>query len=113
MQFCMDLPLQERSRGAAFTTVEGELQISSKPSVRLVSRWMKNVEGEEDQQANSVVEQSVHSIFEKNQGLVVCPYPVKDIKACIKGAWMQNQLKNHHAVIFILKDDKGLAIDLP
>ena len=30
MQFCMDLPLQECSRGAAFTMVEGELQISSK-----------------------------------------------------------------------------------
>ena len=30
MQFCMDLPLQECSREAASTMVEGELQISSK-----------------------------------------------------------------------------------
>jgi hypothetical protein len=33
---------------------------------------MKNVEGEEeDQLANLVVEQTVHSIFEKNQGLAM------------------------------------------
>jgi KaiC/GvpD/RAD55 family RecA-like ATPase len=44
------------------------IMADSKPSVRLVSRWMKNVEGEEeDQRANLVVEQIVHSIFEKNQ----------------------------------------------
>ena len=89
------------------------IMADSKPSVRLVSRWMKNVEGEEeDQLANLVVEQTVHSIFEKNQGLAMCPYPVKDIKAGMKGAWMQNHLKNSHAVIFILKDGEGLAFKL-
>jgi hypothetical protein len=72
------------------------------------------VEGEEeDQRANLVVEQTVHSIFEKNQGLAMCRYPVKDIKAGMKGAWMQNHLKNSHAVIFILKDGEGLAFNLP
>lgn len=74
---------------------------------------MKNVEGEEDQQANLVDEQTVHSIFEKYQGSVICSYPVKDIKAGMKGAWMQNHLKNHHAVIFILKNGEGLGFNLP
>jgi hypothetical protein len=69
------------------------IMADSKPPVRFVSRWMKNVEGEEDQQANLVDEQTVHSIFEKYQGSVICSYPVKDIKAGMKGAWMQNHLK--------------------
>jgi hypothetical protein len=88
----------------------------SKPPVRLVSRWMKNVEGEEDQQANMVFEQTVRSNFsnfERYQGSVMCPYQAKDIKAAMKGAWMQNHLRNHHAVIFILKNGDGLAFNLP
>jgi MEDS: MEthanogen/methylotroph, DcmR Sensory domain len=85
----------------------------SKPPFRLVSRWMKNVDGEEGQHANMVVEKRVRSNFERYQGSVMCPYQVKDIKAAMKEAWMQNHLRNHHAVIFILKDGEGLAFNLP
>jgi hypothetical protein len=75
---------------------------------------MKNVEEEEeDQQANMVFEQTLRSNFERYQGSVMSSYQVKEIQAAMKGAWMQNHLRNHHAVIFIFKDGEGLAFNLP
>jgi hypothetical protein len=85
----------------------------SKQPIRIVSRFIRNIESEEDKLANMFVERTVHSSFEKYNGSFMCPYPVSNIQSAIEGAWMQNHLRNHHTAIFIFKGDKGLAIDLP
>jgi hypothetical protein len=88
------------------------IMAESKPPVRIVSRFIRNIDSEEDKLANMFVERTVHSSFEKYNGSFMCPYPVSNIQSAIKGAWMQNHLRYHHTAIFVFKGDEGVAIDL-
>jgi hypothetical protein len=93
--------------------LEEELLSKSMSSVRIVSRFIRQVQNDEEKVANMFVERTVHAAFEKYNGSFMCPYPVDDIKSAIEGEWMQNHLRNHHAAIFVFKNGKGLALDLP
>lgn len=81
-------------------------------SFRIVTRFIRKVENDEEKEANMFVERTVHAAFDKFPHSVMCPYPVEDIKSIIGGKWMQNHLRHHHAAFFVFKNGKGLALDL-
>lgn len=82
-------------------------------SLRIVTRFIRKVENDEEKEANMFVERTVHALFDRFPHSVMCPYPVDDIKSVIDGEWMQNHLRNHHSAFFVFKNGKGLALDLP
>ena len=82
-------------------------------SLRIVTRFIRKVENDDEKEANVIVERTVHALFDRFPHSVMCPYPVDDIKSKIDGEWMQNHSRNHHAAFFVFTNGKGLALDLP
>lgn len=106
---------REHPEGLAAGIEDLRNQLWTKPdsSFRIVTRFIRKVENDEEREANMFVERTVHAAFDRFPHAVMCPYPVEDIKTMIGGKWMRNHLKNHHAAFLVFKSGKGLAINLP
>lgn len=72
----------------------------SKPPCRLVGRLSGAMT--EDQAARSLdIERYVQAKFVSSLGSVVCSYGVKEFDVLNRGQWMVEELRNHHAAIFV------------
>ncbi|MBA3977282.1 MAG: MEDS domain-containing protein [Nitrosopumilus sp.] len=83
------------------------------PPFRLVTRFIGEINTKEQIATNLVLEQIIHSKFNKFQGLVLCHYDVNEILPHTHGLWLESILKNHHSAIFITQTDgEGIAFDI-
>lgn len=84
-----------------------------KPPIRLVSRYIKEVEAEEDARANMLVESLTHSCFHDFKGLMLmCPYPVDRVAYQVSVEWFLNHMQHHHVAVFAPKTFEGSALVL-
>ncbi len=83
------------------------------PPFRLVIRMIDKVNTEEQIRSNLAIEQYYHSIFERFDGLVLCPYDVSHNPTNTNGKWVETILENHHSAIFITGTTvEGIAFDM-
>jgi DcmR-like sensory protein len=85
-----------------------------KPPIRLVSRFIKTVENENDARANMQVERTLHSSFFENfPGMFMCPYPIDKVPSQFDVEWFLNHMQHHHAAVFAPKsfEGSGLVLD--
>jgi hypothetical protein len=83
------------------------------PAFRIVSRSTKIIDTRSERQRNIEAERTRHEGFSKYHGPFLCSYHVRNIKLEMKGKWMRSHLKNHDAVIYILRGGETLAFNLP
>ncbi|AIF82613.1 MEDS: MEthanogen/methylotroph, DcmR Sensory domain [Candidatus Nitrososphaera evergladensis SR1] len=85
-----------------------------KPPIRLVSRFIKEVESEDDARANMLVERTIHSRFfdDYQGGLFMCPYPVDKVPSQVRAEWFLNHMQHHHAAVFAPKYFEGSGLVL-
>jgi len=81
-----------------------------KTPVRLVSRFIRQIESEDDIKTNMMFEQKIQSAFDgrltegffgnfnKFEGSFICPYHISP--SDFHSEWAINHIKNHHDVIF-------------
>lgn len=84
---------------------------AKKPPIRLVSRFIREVESEEDARANMLVERAIHSSFEF-PGLFMCPYHIDRVPHPVRVEWFLNHMQNHHAVVFAPRSSEGSGLML-
>lgn len=85
-----------------------------KPPVRIVSRFIRTVESENDAMANMLAERAIHShFFDNYRGLFMCPYPIGKVPDEVRAEWFLNHMGHHHAAIFAPKsfEGSGLVLD--
>lgn len=84
-----------------------------KPPIRLVSRYINEVEAEEDARANMLVESLTHCSFHEFEGLMLmCPYPVDKVAHQVRTEWFLNHMQHHHVAVFAPKSFEGSALVL-
>jgi len=100
---------------AGLEQIRHELFDGIKTPVRIVSRFIRQIESEDDIKTNMMIEQKVQSGFDghttdgfwgnfnKFEGSFICPYHISPNN--FHAAWEINHIKNHHDVIF--SDEHG------
>jgi len=95
---------------AGLEQIRHEIFDGIKMPVRLVSRFIRQIESEDDIKTNMMFEQKIQSAFNgqitegffgnfnKFEGSFICPYHVTDND--YHAEWAINHIKNHHDVIF-------------
>jgi len=95
---------------AGLEQIRHEVFDGIKTPVRIVSRFIRQIESEDDIKTNMMIEQKVQSAFDghltegffgnfaKFEGSFICPYHVSP--SDFHSKWAINHIKNHHDVIF-------------
>ena len=95
---------------AGLEQIRHEVFDGIKTPIRLVSRFIRQIESEDDIKTNMMFERKIQSAFDGNltegffgnfnkfEGSFICPYHISP--SDFHSEWMINHIKNHHDVIF-------------
>ena len=92
--------------------IKDRILADAKPPFRIVSRMVPESNTEEQIAAIIEIEHNDHITFNKLQGSLLCPHPVKRIETGKHGEWLVSLLQNHHTAIFAPRSGKGIAFNM-
>ena len=85
----------------------------SKPPFRVVSVLVPEINSDAQMAAALDIERNCHSSFSNLQCSWLCPYDLGNIEDSRKETFMDQVMRNHHAVITASKLGLGIAFDVP
>ena len=88
-----------------------KLTANTKPPYRIIGRCIEDITSEEGVKAQLVIENLVHSQFEKYKNSILCIYPVYDIEKTKRPQWLSKLITNHHNLIFATEPLKSVSFE--
>ncbi|MBA3750103.1 MAG: hypothetical protein H0X03_04270 [Nitrosopumilus sp.] len=84
-----------------------------KPPFRIVARMSNKINTKKHMEANMTLKQIYNSEFDKFYGILLYPYDIHKIQSNTTVLWLENILKNHHSIIFVIQtaEGEGIAFD--
>ncbi len=80
-----------------------------KTPFRLTGRIIPNVSTKEGIELELVVEEMLHSKFDKRGYSFLCPYQIESIEDENKPKWLELLMKNHHNLIYATESEKSVT----
>jgi hypothetical protein len=78
---------------------------------RLAGRIMKDINTKKEKQIQLTIEEKFHTITCRQNGSVLCSYPITKVKNRYERKWMFDLFRNHFDVIYAPKHGEGASFD--
>ncbi len=97
---------------SGFNDLIKKLTVNPKPPYRFVGRTIHDITTKKGIEAELVIENLLHTHFNKYQCSFLCTYRVDEIEKTKRSHWLHDLLENHHNLIYATEPKNAVAFDL-